>query len=1608
MTARKRRGAANTSPKRPSDQAFAPDAPAQPAPAPLACPGVIDPVLIDIDPGLSGGFIHGRFDLSIRGRIAALDSIEEAALHVDDQPVSRIQFGEPGLAAPVTLPDGREGRQRAVQFTLPQPSATADGPRRCAIVVRTGDGQTHSTTFHLRVESAGEHPVIVTDGPTAPSSSYDGVRPPVVLYVERAAIDQDGLLTLHGWCVSNTRVITVQAFIGDNRIASAKTGLERDDVANSYPHYPNNRLSGFALTTTLTEPDRHAGAVRVQAICLNGFSCDVTLPIEAIGEPIGNTSGTSQAAPQPSAAPAYPPTTFTMMAASQQVYQLSGGFLLAPNALPTLGIAATAFTPMIAPAPPEPADLPPDPRREINCFCDEAVVSREGVLTVVGWAVCAVGISTILVYLDERLMGEAEAGFPRPDVGEEFATIPMARMAGYRFEQDMPELQPGEHSVRVVVRNGLDDTREERLEIRVDRIDRRVPEPRVEAAQPAAEPAPPANEPQQFRFELDSPRVTNGVAPDPITGRLTIEGWVLARAGIAGIDVYLDDQRLGEAHYGLARQDVGSAFPEWGDSLRSGYAFHCPPRVLRDGSHVVELIVRAKNGQQHVVRFTIEVKKTEDTDDLANIRRRVARVETDLISSLLADLDCRPSFQLVVRHAEVSVRHAGVSVRHAEVSVRHAGVSVRHAGVSVRHAEVSVRHAGELDALTVTLNSLRSQVYADWRAVVLADDRDADPVRGLIAAWDEDLAARISVTTPGTPGWDAPLVAGADPRLLCGVLWAGDELGADALAELALDAGMHPASDLIYGDEVRISPATREREPFFKPDWSPDLLLSTNYIGRPWVASAAVLQALGATPRSLAADGDYDLLLRVTERAAAIRHVPKLLAQRAADSTPGETAVDAAALARALTRRGTPGDILPGWGPGTWRARRAVTVTGKVSIIIPTCAAKGYIETCINTLRDRTAYQNFEIVAIDNIPDAEMGWKIWLQQNADVIVDIPDAFNWSRFNNTAVDACDGEFLLFLNDDIEVIQDDWLNVLLEHMDRPEVAIVGPQLLYPDRKVQHAGMFLANNGIGRHAFRFAAQDEPGYFGLALTQRNVMAVTGACMLVRRETFQRLGRFDELHTIVNNDLDFCLRAHKAGLLTVYTPYATLIHHELASRDKLKDVFDLSHFSAHWKTTFAAGDPYFSPRLSRHSDDYQPDDESLQAVYSGHPLFRAADIQRILVVKLDHIGDFVTALPAIRRLKRLFPQASITVLAGRASEAFTALEPSIDTLIPFDFFHARSQLGERQLTRNDFLELQAQLAPHRFDLAVDLRKHLSTRDVLKYTGARFLAGFDYMGQFPFLDIALEWDGDKTLQRKRGHVVDDLLALVEAIATATSDDRTLIQPSPPRAAIQDLPEAIRPLFDRPVVAVHAGAGNITKQWPEEHFTALIDLLLERDGVNVMLVGGPDDEAVSESIMANVLQPDRVASMAGKTKLAALPHLLSACVLYIGNDSGPKHISAAMGVPTIGIHSGVVDAIEWGPMGERSVALRRNMTCSPCYLANAADCPRNLACLKLLEPALVHQTAQMLLARPAQSEVVTAADAPPPDTIRAGRPNDPRVATPPSRPRRGPARERLTA
>jgi ADP-heptose:LPS heptosyltransferase len=463
---------------------------------------------------------------------------------------------------------------------------------------------------------------------------------------------------------------------------------------------------------------------------------------------------------------------------------------------------------------------------------------------------------------------------------------------------------------------------------------------------------------------------------------------------------------------------------------------------------------------------------------------------------------------------------------------------------------------------------------------------------------------------------------------------------------------------------------------------------------------------------------------------------------------------------------------------------------------------------------------------------------------------------------------------------------------------------------------------------------------------------------LVTRRDTFERLGRFEVAHAVINGDLDYCLRSWKSGLLNIYTPYARLIHHELASRSQLGEQYDAKAFEKRWRGTIMGGDPYFNFHLSLDHDQVEIEREPIEDVYPGHPLFDRASVRRILVVKLDHIGDSITALPSVRRLKRVFPAAKITVLAGRGTQAVWKSEPAVENTLEFNFFHVRSGLGTIEVTETESAALEKLLAKKRFDLAIDLRKQPDTRHVLQRSGARILAGFDHQGRFPWLDVAVEWDEDVPLRSKRCHVSEDLNMLVDAVAAKSEPASDL--PPAPTAPLKFATALSRRVFSKPLVCVHAAAGSEMRQWPLPKFSELIDLLLGDGNVNVAMIGGADDSEVAEGVLKRVVRRRQVFNFIGKIGLANLPSLLSRAALFVGNNSGPQHLAASLGVPTIGIHSGVVDAHEWGPVGPSAMAIRRQMSCSPCFIEKAKDCPRALLCLTSLDSREVFERCRRML------------------------------------------------
>ena len=500
----------------------------------------------------------------------------------------------------------------------------------------------------------------------------------------------------------------------------------------------------------------------------------------------------------------------------------------------------------------------------------------------------------------------------------------------------------------------------------------------------------------------------------------------------------------------------------------------------------------------------------------------------------------------------------------------------------------------EPDRLGGLLATLRAQSYERWE-LCLAVRRGLSPAQ--ISDLDRAVAHEPRVRlAQGAEYADALRVASGE---FIGVMNAGDELAPEALFQLVTRLNESDA-DIVYSDEDWLSETGRREDPLFKPDWGPDLLLSTNYLERFGVFRRQLVGEVGGFVAAAGRGQVYDLVLRLTERTDRIAHVPKVLYHSRRRPTTVDSVLarhaanrdESRALVEALHRRGTPGRtraVFARKGPRCYVTRLDLTERPLVSIIIPTKDKRSLLQTTLESIWARTDYDRYEIIVIDNeSTDADAVSYLASLAPRCQVHRWSQRFNYSAINNFGVQHARGEQLLFLNNDVEVIQPDWLTAMLEHAQRPDVGGVGARLLYGDGRIQHAGVVVGINRVAANAFRSWPGETTGNLRLADLTRNCSAVTGACMMVPRRIFDEVGGFDENLRVVLNDVDLCLKIRQRGYLVVYTPEALLYHYEGSSRGRLHPPPDEKVFDARWSDFVDRGDPYYNPNLSYRHDDWR------------------------------------------------------------------------------------------------------------------------------------------------------------------------------------------------------------------------------------------------------------------------------------------------------------------------------------------------------------------------------------------------------------------------------------
>ena len=516
----------------------------------------------------------------------------------------------------------------------------------------------------------------------------------------------------------------------------------------------------------------------------------------------------------------------------------------------------------------------------------------------------------------------------------------------------------------------------------------------------------------------------------------------------------------------------------------------------------------------------------------------------------------------------------------------------------------------DANVLRLMVDSVRAQWYPDWQ-LCLADDASAKPETR--AALDEidgsDARIRV-IRQPANGGISAATNAALDAAdgEFVALLDHDDELAPGALLEVVELLNRHRDADVVYTDEDKLDFDGTHVEPFFKPDWSPEYLNSSMFLGHLVVYRRTIVEQAGRFRSAFDGSQDYDLALRVTERTDRIHHVPQVLyhwrkiqgsAAASAEAKPWGLQAARRALVDHVARLPVPATVEDQPGDGFWRVRYEIAGTPKVSVIVPTAGTvrettsgrRDMPLACLRSVVERTDYAHYEVVlAVNGRLSDELTRFVEAEPRIRRIdAEAAGPFNFAATINAAARHATGEHLLLLNDDTEIVSAEWMRAMLEFSQQRAIGAVGAKLLFPDGRLQHAGVIVGIGGGACHVFSGFPGDTPGYFGGTWIIRNYSAVTAACLMTRRDVFDALGGFDERFATDFNDVDYCLRVREAGYRIVVTPFATLTHFEGASfgsRERKVSPQEVRLMSERWAGVIA-NDPYYNPNLTRTALDY-------------------------------------------------------------------------------------------------------------------------------------------------------------------------------------------------------------------------------------------------------------------------------------------------------------------------------------------------------------------------------------------------------------------------------------
>ena len=678
-----------------------------------------------------------------------------------------------------------------------------------------------------------------------------------------------------------------------------------------------------------------------------------------------------------------------------------------------------------------------------------------------------------------------------------------------------------------------------------------------------------------------------------------LTGWSAAGEETA-CKVIVDGTEVSTEVHWKYRKDVVDVIPELSSDAKCGFEIYVPDK----GGSKLTLKLSADGRESTYVAALDKIRHGENGQDTANIFQKTLRYWKNYgLKNTIKKVCQKLSGQRDYGNYEDFLKKYGVKEEELARQRQEVFENGPCFSIAVPLYQTKEKYLREM------IESVQAQTYTNWE-LCLADgsgrEHRLQPVVGEYIAKDKRIKYCLLDSNEGIAGNTNEALKMADGDFV--VLTDHDDLlSPEALYQCAKAVQKEPQTDVIYSDEDKVDMSGKKFfEPHFKSDYNIDLLCTMNYICHLFVVRKDVMERAGLFESCYDGAQDHDFILRCTEKAEHIVHIPKVLyhwrchAQSTSENPESKLYAfenGCKAVKAHYDRIGIPAEVEQGPFYGMYRTHYLWKEQPLVSILIPNKDHAADLKKCMDSIEEKSTYRNFEFIIVENNSTEEETFayykEIEKRDNVRVLYYKED-FNYSRINNFGAKEANGEYVLLLNNDTEMIEPDSIKEMLDVCMRPDVGIVGAKLLYEDNTIQHAGVIIGFGGVAGHAFIGQDRDDNGYFSRIISVQDLSAVTAACLMVRRSVFDEVEGLNEEFKVAFNDIDFCLKVRKAGYLVVYNPYAQFYHYESKSRgqedsaDKVaRFQQEIGLFGERWGELLEHGDPYYNPNLTLDKADF-------------------------------------------------------------------------------------------------------------------------------------------------------------------------------------------------------------------------------------------------------------------------------------------------------------------------------------------------------------------------------------------------------------------------------------